>query len=248
MCCSGTGLQKYKWEMNFRIRGYNECLIAYILAASSPTYGVGAEVYHEGWAMKGNIVAQDSLNPLQLIHQGNPPKGGPLFWSHYSFLGLNPMNLQDRYANYEELNRTHTRLNYGHCVDNPSNYQGYGPNCWGLTASYSLDFYEAHSPSKDVGVISPTAALSSFPYTPQESLEAAKHFYQDLGDKIWGKYGFYDAFSVEHDWYPKRYLAIDQGPIIIMIENYRTGLLWDLFLSNSEVQEGLNRLGFSYGS
>ena len=238
----------YEWEMDFRIRGYNECLITYILAASSPTYGVGPEVYHEGWAMDGKIVEQDTLKPLRLIHQGNPSKGGPLFWSHYSYLGLNPNKLQDRYANYGELNRAHTILNYEHCVANPYNYKGYGPNCWGLTASYSINFYDAHSPSRDVGVISPTAALSSFPYTPQESLAAAKYFYHDLGDKIWGKYGFYDAFSPEHDWYPQRYLAIDQGPIIIMIENYRTGLLWNLFLSNPEVQEGLSRLGFSYGS
>ncbi|MEM6632174.1 MAG: glucoamylase family protein [Bacteroidota bacterium] len=239
---------EYEWEMNFRIRGYNECLIAYILAASSPTYGVDPEVYHQGWAMQGQILASDSLAPLQLIHQGNPPQGGPLFWAHYSYLALNPKGLQDQYADYWELNRTHTLLNYQHCVDNPQNYPGYGSNCWGLTASYSINFYEAHSPSKDVGVISPTAALSSFPYTPKESMAAAKYFYNDLQSKIWGKYGFYDAFSVKHDWYPQRYLAIDQGPIVIMIENYRTGLLWDLFLSNEEIQNGLTRLGFSYGS
>jgi hypothetical protein len=159
---------------------------------------------------------------------------------------LDPRNLKDRYADYWQHNVNHTLINYRYCVDNPKGFKDYGENSWGLTASYSTKFYAAHSPQEDLGVISPTAALSSFPYTPEESMRALKHFYFDLGDKIFGPYGFYDAFSVHDDWYTPRYLAIDQGPEIVMIENYRSGLLWKLFMSCPEVQSGLERLGFTY--
>src|SRR5690606_39830271 len=138
--------------------------------------------------------------------------GGPLFWSHYSFLGLDPRNLKDQYADYWEHNKNHTLINRQYCIENPKNFQGYGENCWGLTASYSVDGYSAHSPTNDRGVISPTAALSSFPYTPDESMKVMRYLYEELGDRIWGVYGFYDAFSEEHDWFTPRYLAIDQGP------------------------------------
>lgn len=153
--------------------------------------------------------------------------------------------MTDDYANYWELNRNQTLINHLYCVANPKKYRGYGENCWGLTASYSVNGYTAHKPmANDLGVITPTAALSSFPYTPEESMAALKHFYFDLGDQIWGEYGFYDAFSQQENWYPKRYLAIDQLTIAPMIENYRTGLIWDLFMSCPEVQEGLEKLNF----
>jgi len=133
-------------------------------------------------------------------------------------------------------------------VENPNHFKGYGFNCWGLTASYSMIGYAAHMPGEknDLGVISPTAALSSFPYTPVFSMQALKHFYNDLGPSIWGPYGFYDAFSEQSNWFPKKYLAIDQGPTIVMIENYRTGFIWKLFMSAPEVQAGLTKLGFTY--
>jgi hypothetical protein len=241
---------KYQWEMDFGIKGYNECLITYVLAASSPTHGVPASVYHQGWALHGELKNDSSHSQyglhLDLRHQVDPQFGGPLFWSHYSFLGLDPRNLKDRYANYWQHNVNHTLINYKYCVDNPKKFKDYGENSWGLTASYSTKFYAAHSPSEDFGVISPTAAISSLPYTPKESIRAIKHFYFDLGDKIFGDYGFYDAFSVHDDWYIQRYLAIDQGPEIVMIENYRSGLLWDLFMSCPEVKVGLNKLGFEF--
>jgi hypothetical protein len=241
---------KYQWEMNFGIEGYNECLITYVLAASSPTHGVPAEVYHQGWARNGSM-KNDSTHQqyglhLDLKHNGAQQYGGPLFWSHYSFLGLDPRKLKDRYADYWKHNVNHTLINYKYCVENPKKFKDYGENSWGLTASYSIKFYAAHSPQEDFGVISPTAALSSFPYTPNESMRALKHFYYDLGDKIFGPYGFYDAFSVNDDWYIKRYLAIDQGPEIVMMENYRSGLLWNLFMSCQEVRTGLDKLGFQY--
>ena len=175
--------------------------------------------------------------------------GGPLFWAHYSYLGLSPKGLQDQYADYWVLIRNQALINRDYCVENPLGFEGYGEDCWGLTASYTVDGYTAHTPMKnDRGVITPTAALSSFPYTPDESMQALEHFYHDLGDKIWGAYGFYDAFSIHHDWYPERYLAIDQLTIAPMIENHRTGLLWNLFMGAPEIQEGLQKLGIRYNN
>jgi len=237
------------WKMNFAVNGYNECLIMYVLAASSPTHGVPAEVYHQGWAENG-IIKRDPPAyggyKLQLYHQGDAVNGGPLFWAHYSYLGLDPRGLKDKYADYWEENKTQSLINYQWCVDNPGQYKGYGPNSWGLTSSYSITGYAGHAPSsgRDLGVISPTAALSSFPYTPNQSMAAMKHWYNDMKDKVWGPYGFYDAFSETAGWYLPRYLAIDQGPIVVMMENYRSGLLWNLFMSSPEIKEGLKKLGF----
>src|SRR6266487_1463784 len=238
----------YAWEMNFPVHGYNECLIMYVLAASSPTHGIPAEVYHEGWAENGKIRGDESYRgyTLKLRHQGNPPHGGPLFWAHYSHLSLDPRGLKDGYGDYWEENKIQTLINYQWCVDDPKKFKGYGPDSWGLTASYSVKGYAAHAPDEknDLGVISPTAALSSIPYTPGYSLKAMRHWYNDMRDKLWGSYGFYDAFSETDSWYPKRYLGIDQGPIVVMIENYRSGLLWKLFMSCPEIQNGLKKLGF----
>ena len=238
----------YEWQMNFPVRGYNECLIMYVLAASSPTHGVPAEVYHEGWAENGKIKFPHTAMgyQLELRYQGNPPNGAPLFWSQYSYLGLDPRELKDRYTDYWKENTNQTLINYTWCVNNPKKYKGYGENNWGLSASYSNKFYAAHAPDSinDLGVITPTAALSSFPYTPKESMGALKHWYYDMNDKLWGPYGFYDAFSETENWYPVKYLAIDQGPIPVMIENYRSGLLWKLFMSCPEIKEGLKKLGF----
>ncbi len=240
----------FAWEMNFKLRGWNECLITYVLAVCSPTYGVPAEVYHEGWAENGAIVLDKPIekygHKISLRHQAGTNYGGPLFWSHYSFLGLDPRNLKDKYANYWEQNKNHVLIDYEYCVENPKNCKGYGKDCWGLTSSYSIKGYAGHCPDEDLCVISPTAALSSFPYTPEQSAAAMRHFYEDLGKKLWGEYGFYDAFSEQNDWWTPRYLAIDQGPIVVMMENHRSGLLWKLFMSCPEVQAGLNKLGFEY--
>ncbi len=240
---------EYNWDMNFAVHGYNECLIMYVLAASSPTHGVPAEVYHEGWAENGKInqqpAAYDGIQ-LQQRHQGEPGTIGPLFWAHYSWLGLDPRGLKDKYADYWKDNTAHTLIHYKWAVNNPLNYKGYGPDSWGLTSSYSIKGYAGHAPSlkRDLGVISPTAALSSFPYTPKESMAAMKNWYLNKKDKLWGPFGFYDAFSETADWYTPRYLAIDQGPIVVMMENYRTGLLWNLFMSCPEIKTGLKKLSF----
>ncbi|WP_036877806.1 glucoamylase family protein [Xylanibacter oryzae] len=236
----------YGWDMNFPLQGYNECLIAYILGASSPTHSIPAACYHEGWARSGAIKSNSAPfgYALELKHNGAEELGGPLFWSQYSYIGLCPKGLTDEYADYWNVTRNHAMSDYEYCVRNPKGYKGYGKNCWGLTASYSIDGYSAHSPGNDLGVITPTAALSSFPYTPQQSMAALKYFW-GKGNWIWGKYGFYDAFSETANWTAPHYLAIDQLTIAPMIENYRTGLLWNLFMSCPEIQSGLKKLGFT---
>ncbi|MGN6618254.1 MAG: glucoamylase family protein [Ilyomonas sp.] len=230
------------WSMNFELRGYNETLITYILAASSPTYAISEKPYHNCWAVSNFFINgkkfYDITLPLGFDY------GGPLFFEHYSYLGLDPHSLKDRYADYWQQVQNHTLINYKYCVDNPKHFKGYGENCWGLTASDTYNGYNAHSPTNDFGTITPTAALSSFPYTPEQSMAALKHFYYDLGDKIWSKYGFTDAFNETQNWYATSHLAIDQGPIIVMIENYRTGLLWKLFMNIPEIKSGLKKLDF----
>jgi hypothetical protein len=229
------------WSMDHQLKGWNECFITYVLAASSPKFAIDRKVYDEGWANSNTFFNGKKFLGITLPLGFD--FGGPLFFSHYSFLGLNPNGLKDRYADYFEQNKNHTLINHAYCVENPKHYKGYGENSWGLTASDSWQGYAAHSPTEDLGVISPTAALSAFPYTPEYSMKALKHFYFDLGDKIWSEYGFVDAFSEEHNWYAKSHLAIDQGPIICMIENYRSGLLWKLFMSSPDVKRGLDKLG-----
>ena len=235
----------YNWEMNHPIRGWNECLITYVLAASSTTYGIPASVYTSGWAGNGTngFINGNTYYGYQLPL--GPNLGGPLFFAHYSFLGIKPAGLNDVYANYLLQNTNHTKINYSYCVANPQNRYGYSDSVWGLTASDIPSGYAASSPTNDLGVIAPTAALSSFPYTPTESMKALKFFYYVLGDKLWGEYGFKDAFSLKDTWFANSYLAIDQGPIIVMLENHRTGLLWNLFTSCPEVRAGMLSLGFT---
>lgn len=234
----------FGFQKNLKIQGWNESLITYVLAASSPTHPINPKVYHQGWAMNGNIVT--NRNHYGISIPLGPHFGGPLFFAHYSFIGLNPQNLSDRYTNYWQQNRAHSLIHYNYSIANPKGFAGYSANSWGLTASDSFQGYEAHSPTNDKGVITPTAALSSFPYTPAESMKALRYFYEKRGSTLWGPYGFYDAFSEEHNWVANGYLAIDQGPIITMIENYRTGLVWDLFMANQEIQAGLTRLEFNF--
>lgn len=231
------------WIMNMPIKGWNECLITYILAASSTAHSIPKTVYDNGWASNGSIRNGNTYYGYQLPL--GPAIGGPLFFSHYSFLGINPNGLSDAYANYTTQTGNHTLMNYNYCVANPKNYFGYSDSVWGLTASDIKDGYTASSPTNDVGVIAPTAALSSLPYTPAKSMGALKFFYYVLGDKIWKEYGFVDAFSLNDIWFANSFLAIDQGPIIVMIENYRSGLLWNLFASCPEVKAGMQMLGFT---
>ncbi|HSL87494.1 MAG TPA: glucoamylase family protein, partial [Bacteroidales bacterium] len=234
------------WTMNMSVSGWNEGLIVYLLAAASPTFSIPAAVYDEGWARNGAYPMKNGKSFYGIQLPLGEDYGGPLFFSHYSFLGLDPRNLSDQYADYWAQNVAHSRINYEYCRINPRNRSGYSDSCWGLTASDIQNGYSASSPTNDLGVIAPTAALSSLPYTPVESMRALKFFYYTLGDKLWGDYGFYDAFNLSSLWFARSYIAIDQGPIICMIENYRTGLLWNLFMSSQDVKNGLDKLGFTY--
>jgi hypothetical protein len=232
----------YNWDINMQVKGWNECLITYVLAASSPGYSIPKTVYDNGWASNGGM--KNNNNYYGYLLPLGQPFGGPLFYAHYSFMGINPTGLTDLYANYQTQNTNHTLINYTYCVTNPKGFAGYSDSCWGLTASDDYSGYKVHSPTSDNGVISPTAAISSFPYTPAQSMKALKFFYYKLGDKTWGPYGFYDAFSLQEPWFANSTLAIDQGPIVVMIENYRSGLLWNLFFSCPEVKTGMTNLGF----
>lgn len=233
----------YGWQMNLKIQGWNEGLITYIMAATSTTYGISQAVYREGFARSGAMQNGGTYYGYQLPL--GVSYGGPLFLAHYPFLGVNPNGLTDTYANYQAQVTNHTKINFEYCKTNPGNWYGYSNQCWGLTASDIPNGYNANEPRSDIGVISPTAAISSIPYTPTESLQALKFFYYTLGDKLWGEYGFKDAFSLHNPWFADSYLAIDQGPIIIMIENYRSGLVWNLFTSAPEVKAGMTALGFT---
>lgn len=234
---------EHGWRMNMQVKGYNEALITYVMAATSSTHGIPKIVYDNGWASNGAIRNGNSYYGIQL--PVGFAYGGPLFFAHYSFLGLDPRRLSDQYAHYWTQNRNHSLIHFEHGIRNPNGHVGYSADSWGLTASDEPGGYGVHEPTRDNGTISPTAALSSIPYTPEESMRAMRHFYHILGDKLWGPYGFYDAFRPNDGWWANSTLAIDQGPILIMIENHRSGLLWDLFMSAPEVRNGLNTLGFT---
>jgi hypothetical protein len=233
----------FGWAVNVPVQGWNECLITYVLAASSTVHGITKAVYDSGYARNGAMINGNTY--LGYTLPLGPSYGGPLFFEHYSFLGIKPAGLVDANANYQTQTVNHTLINYNYCKNNPSNHFGYSDSVWGLTASDIPNGYTASSPTNDIGVIAPTAAVSSLPYTPTESMKALKFFYYVLGDRLWGQYGFKDAFSLKETWFADSYLAIDEGPVIVMIENYRTGLLWNLFTSCPEVKAGMLSLGFS---
>ena len=233
----------YNFQINQAITGWDEALIVYVLAASSNTDSIPRIVYDNGWAQNGGMKNGNTYYGIQLPL--GPNLGGPLFFSHYSFLGINPHDLTDSYANYFTQNTNHSLINYNFCVANPNGFYGYSSTNWGLTASDDdISGYSAHAPDNDDGVITPSAAISSLPYTPVQSMSALKFFYYTLGDKLWKQYGFVDAFNLKDLWFADSFLAIDQGPEIVMIENYRTGLLWNLFMSCPEIKRGMKQLGF----
>lgn len=242
----------YEWQMNFKLQGFDETFITYILAKASPTHSISNSVYSEGWARSGDIVSSGTSYGLPKIFNHNGTSSvGPMFWSHYSFLGLDPRGLTDQYANYWDLTHNHAKIMLNYSIANPGNFTSYSDKFWGLTASYTRNAngtvgYTAHQPNNDRGVVTPTAALSNFPYTPVESMKFLRYLYFEKRSKFVGVAGPYDAVSPHfNDWVTKRYLAIDQGTIIPMIENHRTGLLWNLFMNAPEVRSGLQNLGFT---
>jgi len=236
----------YDWRINMKIHGWNETMICYILGIASPTHPIPSKLFYRGFANEasGSSMANGNSYYGHKLFVG-PDYGGPMFFSHYSFLGFDPRNKRDKYANYFVQNRNQTLINRAYCIDNPKNHKGYSENSWGLTASDNPDGYKAHEPNyNDDGTISPTAALSSMPYTPEESISALKFFYKEFGSKIYSYYGFRDAFNLNRNWFAQSHLAIDQGPIIVMIENYRSQLLWNNFMKNGEIVAALDSIGF----
>lgn len=231
----------YGWMMNMPIRGYNEAMIVYLLATASPTHPVPKYDYAIGWS--GFLYANGKSFYGIPLYVGQD-YGGPLFFAHYSFLGFDPRNKKDKFTNYFINNRNQTLINRAYCIANPNHYAGYDSVTWGLTASDDPSGYDAHSPTNDNGTITPTAAISSMPYTLVESMAAFKNLYNKYGSKIWGPFGFKDAFNVSKNWYASSYLSIDEGPIIDMVENYRSQLLWKNFMANPEIQPMLDSVGF----
>ncbi|MFN3694289.1 MAG: glucoamylase family protein, partial [Ignavibacterium sp.] len=233
----------YGWQLNLQIFGPSESMIVYLLAIASPAYPMPASSFRYGWASQPYYVNGRTFYGYKIYVGWD--YGGPLFFSHYSFLGFDPRNKKDMFCNYFVNNRNITLIHKAYCTANPGGWTGYNENCWGLTASDDPTGYRVHEPTNDNGTISPTAALSSMPYTPNESIEVLKHFYRNYYAGLWGEYGFKDAFNPTQNWFANSYLAIDQGPIIVMIENYRSGLLWNKFMANPEIQPMLDAIGFT---
>ena len=233
----------YGWHINHAIRGYNECMITYLLAIASPTHPIPASCYYGGWA--GAAGYANSHTYYGYRQWVGPEKGGPLFFTHYSHLGFDPRRKSDDFCNYFDNSRNISLIDRAYCTDNPRGHTGYSDLVWGLTASFNPWGYSAHSPTNDNGTITPTAALSAMPYVPAESIATLKEFYYTYGEDLWGPFGFFDAFNLAENWFAPGCIAIDQGPIVIMIENYRTQLCWNLFMANPEIQPMLEAIGWT---
>lgn len=250
---------EWTWHIHHRLTGFNEVMIVYLLGIASRTHPVPPDLYYTGWAGQSETAVKyregwSGTTDGDHYFNGNMyfgikldvgvGRGGPLFFTHYSYLGFDPHSLTDRYANYFENNRNIARINLAYCTENPEHHKGYGPDTWGLTASDGPDGYaaEAPDPKDDFGTIAPTGALASFPYTPEASMAAFKHYYRDLGDRLWGIYGPRDAFNLDRDWWSPIYMGLNQAPIVVMTENYRSGLVWKLFQSNPEISSMLAKL------
>lgn len=250
------------WHIDHPLIGWNETMIAYLMAAASPTHPIPPELYHSGWASqseRARIYRENWDKTTDGNHYTNGNtyygvalpvgvgSGGPLFFTHYGFLGFDPHGKRDRYTNYFENNRKITLINHRYCIANPGGYAGYSADCWGLTASDDHTGYLAHeaSPHSDNGTITPTGALSAFPYTPEESMRALKHLYRERGAELWDIYGFRDAINPTQGYVSSIFMGLNQAPIVAMIENYRSGLLWNLFMSNPEIGPMLEKLGFT---
>lgn len=249
----------WAWHLNHRLTGFNEVMIVYLLAIASPTHPVPVDLYYTGWAGQseaainyrrswGGTTDEDRYanghSYFGIRLDVGVGRGGPLFFTDYSYMGFDPHTLTDIYTNYFENNRNMARINLAYCIENPGHHKGYGANAWGMTASDGPWGYAAQSPElkDDLGNITPTGALASFPYTPEASMAAFKHYYHDLGDRLWDIYGPRDAFNPDQDWYSPIFMGLNQAPITVMIENYRTGLVWKIFQSNPEIQRMLKRL------
>ncbi|OAV42679.1 Tat pathway signal protein [Lewinella sp. 4G2] len=247
--------------------GYNEAMVLLILALGSPTHPIpdGSWARWTDGYEWAEYRGEDHLN------------FSPLFGHQYSqmyvdFRGIQDKYMRERQSDYFENSRQATLANRTYCIDNPGNFTGYGSTQWGLTACDGpgqLDTtlngrdrrffgYRARGASAlheiDDGTIAPTAAGGSVPFAPEESIAALEHLWTTYQDSLIGRYGFKDAFNLSYPdpdrpagWFDQDYLGIDQGPILIQIENHRSGLVWDLLKRNKYVRRGLERAGFSGG-
>jgi len=234
----------YGWTMDLPIHGYSETMIAYLLAIASPTHPMPATSFYNGWAALGSYANPNTYYGYR--QWVGPPLGGPLFFTHYSFLGFDPRYKRDAYCNYFDNARNTSLIHRAYAQHNPEGHVGYNALAWGLTASSNPWGYDAHSPTNDNGTIAPTSAISAMPFTPDESLVTLRYFFDAYTSGLVGPYGFRDAFHPGLNWYSDTYLAIDQGPIVVMIENYRTGLCWKLFMRNPEIKPMLRAIGWTY--
>jgi exo beta-1,2-glucooligosaccharide sophorohydrolase (non-reducing end) len=235
---------EYSWHISNRLTGWNEVMITYLLAIASPTHGVPAKLYYSGWAgVPSNYLNGHTHYGIKL--DVGPGTGGPLFFTHYSYMGFDP-HLRDRFTDYFENNRNIVRINHAYCIQNPHHFKGYGPDCWGITAVDGPQGYMPYeaNPELDDGTIAPTGAIASFPYTPEASMQALKYFYRELGDRLWDIYGFRDAFNLQEDWFSRINMGLNQAPMVAMIENARTGLIWKTFMTNPEIPSMIQRIGF----
>ena len=251
---------EWKWQIQHPLIGFNEVMITYLLAMSSPSHPVPPTMYYSGWASQAPRAISYRAGwsgSANGDHYGNGKTyygikldvgvetGGPLFFTHYSFFGFDPHRLHDRYtSSYFENNRSIALINRAYCMSNPKHFSGYGADAWGLTASDGPWGYVPHAPddNSDKGTLTPTGALASFPYTPEASMAALKHYYRDLGSQMWSIYGPRDAYNQGENWISPIYMGLNQAPIAVMVENYRTGLIWKQFMSNPEIGEMLHKL------
>ncbi len=228
-----------KGYTGLKILGYNEALITYILALSSPTHPISAKAYRywsSGWGYRLKKTYGYRL-------EATLPGGGPLFLAHYSFIGLDPRRMADKYVpgGYFVRGVTQTLSNRGYCLEEAPPENRYSENFWGLSASQIKDGYDDSNPLNDHGVVAPTAALASMPYTPYYSLLVLHNLREGFGGRAWGRFGPYDGISLKDEWISPHVLAIDQLPIVSMVENYRSGLLWKLLMDDPDVREGLKK-------
>ena len=238
--------------------GWNETMIVYLLAIASPRHPVPASLYHSGWAGQSDLAVRYRRGWGRTTEgdhyvNGNTyygikldvgvGSGADLFFTYFSFMGFDPRGKRDRYTNYFENNRSLARIQHAYAIANPLQRIGYGDTTWGRSAGVNAGSGQP-TPAGDNGTITPSAALSAFPYTPEESMKALKHFYRDLGDRLWGIYGFRDGFNETENWFEDVYMGLNQAPIVVMIENHRSGLVWKAFMSNPEIPPALEAIGF----
>ncbi len=226
--------------------GWNEGLITYLMALAAPSANaISKSVYTQGWLSNGAMYRKTRLQYGYPYTLGGTDKGGPLFLSQYSFLGLDPRYVKDTSAYYWEQQLAHVMVNRHYCLYEASAANKYDSLSWGLSACYGVPggvgtaaSYLAREPDNDDGVIAPTAAVSSMPYTPFYSLQVLLNL-ANQGANMQGSYGFVDSYSPKDGKKTANNLAIDQGPMVVMIENYRSGLIWNLLMKAPEIQSGL---------